>query len=141
LAKEQFYKELVMDAVGAVNSTTSASSIQMDFMTLLVTQLKNQDPLSPMDNAQMTSQMAQLSQLQQLESMNTSFAKVLANEQMGYASSLIGKQVAFINPQDGTMLAGTVEQVVKSDGEVVLKVGDYAVGLDDISAVANGVQP
>ena len=125
-----------MSAIGSTGST-SASAIQADFMKLLITQLRNQDPLAPMDNAQMTSQMAQLSQLQQLETMNSSFSQVLANEQMGYASSLIGKQVAFVNQQDGTMLAGTVEQIAKVDGEVMLKVGDYWVPLDGVSAVAN----
>lgn len=125
-----------MSEVGAIGST-SASSMQMDYMKLLVTQLKNQDPLSPMDNSQMTSQMTQLSQLQQLEVMNTSFAKVLANEQMGYASSLIGKQIAFVNPEDGNISAGTVEQVAKIDGDVMLKVGTYSVKLDDVTAVAN----
>lgn len=125
-------------AIGSIGST-SASSIQADFMKLLVTQLQNQDPLAPMDNAQMTSQMAQLSQLQQLETMNTSFSQVLANEQMGYASSLIGKQVAFVNQQDGTMLQGTVEQIAKVDGEIMLIVGDYAIKLDEVSAVANSL--
>jgi len=129
-----------MSAVGAVGST-SASTIQTDYMKLLVTQLKNQDPLQPMDNSQMTAQMTQLSQLQQLETMNTSFAKVLANEQMGYASSLIGKQVAFVNQADGNILAGTVEQVARLDGDVVLRVGTYSVKLDDVTAVADYSQP
>lgn len=130
-----------MSTVAAVSSTSSASSIQMDYMKLLVTQLKNQDPLQPMDNSQMTTQMTQLSQLQQLENMNTSFAKVLANEQMGYASSLIGKQVAFVNPSDGNTYAGTVEQVAKTSDGITLKVGEYTVNLDDVTAVANYGQP
>jgi flagellar basal-body rod modification protein FlgD len=138
-----FKKELNMSAVGAIGST-SASTIQMDYMKLLVTQMKNQDPLEPMDNSQMTAQMTQLSQLQQLETMNTSFAKVLANEQMGYASSLIGKQVAFVNQADGNILAGTVEQVARIDGDVVLRVGTQSgaqsVKLDDVTAVANNGQ-
>ena len=130
-----------MSAVGAVGST-SASSIQMDFMKLLVTQMKNQDPLSPMDNAQMTSQMAQLSQLQQLETMNTNFASVLANEKMSYASSLIGKQVAF-KAEDGSAVAGTVEQIARTDDGIMLKVVDpiagksYTVNLDSVTAVAD----
>jgi flagellar basal-body rod modification protein FlgD len=125
-----------MSTVGAIGST-SASSIQMDYMKLLITQLKNQDPLQPMDNSQMTAQMTQLSQLQQLETMNTSFSKVLQNEQMGYASSLIGKQVAFVNRADGNAYAGTVEQIAKTDEGIILKVGDYSVNLDDVTAVAN----
>ena len=54
------------DLLAAMNpkSKTAASTTaeaQDRFMTLLVTQMKNQDPLNPLDNAQVTSQMAQLS--------------------------------------------------------------------------------
>ena len=53
-----------MNAASGANSTAAASSAagtQDRFLKLLVTQMKNQDPLNPMDNAQVTSQMAQLS--------------------------------------------------------------------------------
>ncbi|GAI50373.1 unnamed protein product [marine sediment metagenome] len=63
-----------MDSV----STSSASNIQMDYMKLLITQLQNQNPLEPLDNNEMASQLAQFSQLQQLETMNNSFSQSLA---------------------------------------------------------------
>jgi flagellar basal-body rod modification protein FlgD len=132
----------MMSTVGAVGAT-SASGLQMDYMKLLVTQMKNQDPLSPTDNTQMVSQMAQLSQLQQLETMNTSFSSVLNNEKMSYASSLIGKQVAFVNQSDGNTYAGTVEQVAKTDEGIMLRVVNgatnqkYDVNLDSVTGVAN----
>ena len=47
-------------ATAATAPTSSAAAEQNQFMTLLVTQLKNQDPLNPMDNAQLTSQIAQI---------------------------------------------------------------------------------
>ena len=53
-----------------ISELSSASKIQMDYMNLLITQLQNQNPLEPLDNNQMATQLAQLSQLQQLESMN-----------------------------------------------------------------------
>jgi len=58
-------------------SSVSASSIQADYMKLLVTQLQNQNPLEPLDNNEMASQLAQFSQLQQLESMNSNFESFL----------------------------------------------------------------
>ena len=73
----------------------SASSIQADYMKLLVTQLQNQNPLEPMDNNQMASQLAQLSQLGQIEQLNTKFSDVLATSQKSYANSLVGKEVSF----------------------------------------------
>ena len=43
---------------------------KMDFMTLLVAQIKNQDPMSPMDNAEFTSQITQFTMLDEMKSMN-----------------------------------------------------------------------
>ena len=80
----------------SVSAAASASKIQMDYMRLLVTQLQNQNPLEPMDNQEMASQLAQFSQLEQLESMNSSFAEVLDTTQRNYATSLIGKEVSFL---------------------------------------------
>jgi flagellar basal-body rod modification protein FlgD len=121
--------------------TTQASVIQMDYMKLLVAQLQNQNPLEPLDNQEMASQLAQFSQLQQLESMNSSFARVLTSVEREYASALIGKEVSFpVVADDGTAEAhsGTVEQVYhNNDGDILLAVGQYIVGLDDILSVKN----
>ncbi|MFD0669563.1 flagellar hook capping FlgD N-terminal domain-containing protein [Ramlibacter sp. MAHUQ-53] len=53
------------------SSTTSAADQQDRFMQLLVAQMKNQDPLNPMDNAQMTSQIAQINTVAGIEKLNT----------------------------------------------------------------------
>ncbi|KKN07310.1 hypothetical protein LCGC14_1068490, partial [marine sediment metagenome] len=74
----------------------SASEIQTDYMKLLITQLQNQNPLEPMNNNEMASQLAQMASLQQLESMSTSFAGVLDAIELEYASSLLGKEVKFL---------------------------------------------
>jgi flagellar basal-body rod modification protein FlgD len=111
----------------------------MDYMKLLVTELQNQNPLEPLDNKEMASQLAQFSQLQQLEGMSSSFAKVLTTVERDYASSLIGKTVSFVAQTDtgtGTVQSGTVEQVYNEvDGEIVLVVGDYIVGLEGVISV------
>lgn len=50
-----------------------SSSVQQQdrFVKLLVAQMKNQDPLNPMDNAQMTSQIAQINTVAGIEKLNT----------------------------------------------------------------------
>ena len=120
---------------------SSVSSAQMDYMKLLVTELQNQNPLEPMDNSEMASQLAQFSQLEQLESMNSSFASALDNAQRAYASSLLGKEVSFeVQNEDGTsqITSGSVRQVYNDlDGRIMLSVGDYTVGVDDVLAVGN----
>ncbi|MFN3884960.1 MAG: flagellar hook assembly protein FlgD [Rhodocyclaceae bacterium] len=51
------------------------------FLTLLTTQLKNQDPLNPLDNAQLTSQLAQISTVNGIEKLNATLQKLLAGLQ------------------------------------------------------------
>ncbi len=82
---------------GAAKSGKSGTEeTQNRFLSLLVAQLKNQDPLNPLDNAQVTSQMAQLSTVQGIEDMNKSLAALAASmgtNQMAQAASLIGRGV------------------------------------------------
>jgi len=124
----------------AVSGIGTASDLQMDYMKLLITQLQNQNPLEPLNNNEMASQLAQFSSLQQLESMNSTFAQVLDIANHTYANSLIGKEVSFLGETAaGTIdiLRGVVEQVYKEDGENLLIVGNYVLGLEDIISVKN----
>lgn len=121
--------------------TAAASDIQMDYMKLLVTQLQNQNPLEPLDNNEMASQLAQFSQLQQLETLNSSFVQILAAAERSYANSLIGKDVSFIGRTEtgeAGIVNGVVEQVYNDvDGEILLVVGTYTLGLEEIISVKN----
>ncbi len=124
-----------------ISATNTASNIQMDYMILLITQLQNQNPLEPLDNNEMASQLAQFSQLQQLESMNTSFAQVLATTELTYANSLIGKEVSFmLETETGAtdITSGIVEQIYNNvDGEIFLRAGDYMFGLENVISIKN----
>ena len=125
----------------SIVTTNTASDIQADYMTLLVAQLKNQNPLEPLDNNEMASQLAQFSELQQIETMNARFGDVLGGIQRTYAASLIGKEVSFVGEEgldSGAITSGVVERVFNDvDGKIVLVAGDEAIGLDDIISVAN----
>ncbi len=77
-------------------SKGSAEETQNRFLALLVAQMKNQDPLNPLDNAEVTSQMAQLSTVQGIEDMNKNLQAMsasLGTNQMSQAASLIGRAV------------------------------------------------
>jgi flagellar basal-body rod modification protein FlgD len=123
------------------SAINTATNIQMDYMKLLITQLQNQNPLEPLDNNEMASQLAQFSQLQQLETMNSSFANVLATAERTYANSLIGKEVSFRSEtQSGgeEIVSGTVEKVYNDiDDEIMLIVGSHTLALEDIISVKN----
>ena len=125
--------------MATTESVNNASDLQLNYMTLLVAQLQNQNPLEPMDNQDMSAQLAQFSQLEQLEGLNGSFGQVLDSVQRTYANSLIGKEVTFgATADDGTIesVSGVVEQVaIPSDGDIALLVGDYAVNLTDVIGI------
>jgi len=72
---------------------TSGNDLQNTFMQLLVAQLKNQDPLNPMDNSQMTSQLAQINTVNGIQQLNTTMSSMLTQNATTQASSMIGRTV------------------------------------------------
>ncbi|QHI97983.1 flagellar hook assembly protein FlgD [Xylophilus rhododendri] len=81
---------------GSTTGTTSAKDQEDRFLKLLVAQLNNQDPMNPMDNAQMTTQIAQINTVSGIEKLNTTvtdLATQMAAMQGIQASALIGHDV------------------------------------------------
>src|ERR1700743_2133163 len=79
-----------------------------DFLTLMLAQLKNQDPTSPVDSNTFLTQLAQLSEVQGITSLNTNFGTLsnsLTSNQAMQASSLLGHQ-ALVNSSTATIAAG-----------------------------------
>jgi flagellar basal-body rod modification protein FlgD len=77
-------------------SKTTTQETEDRFLALLVAQMKNQDPLNPLDNAEVTSQMAQLSTVRGIEDMNGTLQALAASmgvNQMAQAASLIDRGV------------------------------------------------
>jgi flagellar basal-body rod modification protein FlgD len=95
------------------SSSTTTEDIQNRFLTLLVAQLENQDPLNPLDNTEITSQLAQMSTVLGIEQLNTQLTSLvdsLAQTQAVQASSLIGNTVlvpgANLTLSDGEAFGG-----------------------------------
>jgi flagellar basal-body rod modification protein FlgD len=93
-----------MNGTSSSSSTTSSSSldnnspdaIQNRFLTLLIAQMKNQDPSNPMDNSQLTTQMAQLSTVSGISQLNNSLSTLMSNLNSSQALStanMIGHSV------------------------------------------------
>jgi flagellar basal-body rod modification protein FlgD len=97
---------MAISSVTATNTATAAAlggsnlsdtaGMQDRFLKLLVAQINNQDPLNPMDNAQMTSQMAQINTVSGIQQVNQTLqgmASQFASMQMLQATSLVGHDV------------------------------------------------
>ena len=83
-------------SAGKKAGASESTQLQERFMTLLITQIKNQDPLNPLDNAQVTSQLAQLNMVGGIERLNEkieSLATGFRSAQTLQATGLIGRQV------------------------------------------------
>lgn len=106
-----------------------------DFLNLLVTQLRYQDPLNPTDDKEFIAQMAQFSALEQMQNLNTSFTATKAY-------SLIGKSVLanVIDPttKEITEVAGDVSSVTYVGGKYYVVVRGTEVLVDDIIEVTEG---
>ncbi|EKE17812.1 MAG: hypothetical protein ACD_10C00261G0004 [uncultured bacterium] len=80
----------------SATKTTAAEDMETRFLSLLMTQLKNQDPLNPTDANQMTAQLSQISTVSGIEKLNASMDKLLssyASTQNMQAAAMIGKAV------------------------------------------------
>ncbi|HEX6885527.1 MAG TPA: flagellar hook capping FlgD N-terminal domain-containing protein [Planctomycetota bacterium] len=124
---------------------TQAATQNLDrnaFMKLLVSQLENQDPLSPVANEDFVAQLATFSSLEQLEGLNQNVVAMIALNQsnallsqLTQASALIGKDVAWIDFDTEQPGAGTVESVKVVDGLAVLRIDGQDVPLAAITEV------
>jgi len=104
-----------------------------DFLNLLVTQLRYQDPLNPTDDKEFIGQMAQFSALEQMQNLNTSFSGTKAY-------SLIGKSVDANIKDDSTgdmkVVSGNVSSIKYSGGKYYAVVNGTEVSIDDIANVS-----
>lgn len=131
---------------GSSTSATDATASQDRFLKLLVAQLNNQDPMNPMDNAQMTSQMAQINTVTGIQQVNEtlkSMAAQFTSMQVLQGSSMVGHDVLLAGSTlaidngvakgavDLTSSADTVTvQILSPGGEVLdtLNLGAKAAG-------------
>jgi flagellar basal-body rod modification protein FlgD len=120
---------------GSTSTTGSAAGLGTlggaDFITLMLAQLQNQDPTSPVDSNTFLTQLAQLSEVQGISSLNSSFGTLsgaLTSNQAMQASSLLGHQ-ALVNSSAvslataGTAVSGAVS-VPQNTAQVVLSISD-----------------
>lgn len=111
----------------------NASLGESDFLELMLTQLKNQDPLEPMDTSEMSDQITQFSMLDQLEQMNASTTAT-----QSYA--LLGMNVTYLYADETSGLtyqdSGVVTGVKSSDGVTYLEVNGNYIDMATVQKVA-----
>ena len=104
------------------------------FMQLLVTQLRNQDPSSPMDTNQMIAQTTQLAMMEKLTNMDTTNQEAFALQMRTSAAALIGHTVSYLD-KNGDTQSGVASSVSYAGAVPVVTVGDKQINLDAILGV------
>ncbi len=113
---------------GASTSGTAGLLDPSTFLSLLVDELKYQNPLDPTSSSDFMSQIASLSQVEQLQSVSSA-------SQMGEAAGLIGKNVT-VDAGSGTV-TGTVSGVTNGTSGPLLDVGGATVSLDAVQQITD----
>ena len=128
-------------AIGATPQTTNTAAGgalgQTQFLQLLMTQMKNQDPLNPSDPTQYMSELAQFTSVEQ-QTRTAQASETLATEQAAStAISLIGHTVNYTDPTSGNAASGTVQSVqISSSGPTLTVNGTPGVELSTIGQVS-----
>lgn len=135
-AEDQAKINMQVDAFNkqnTVNGRTAQQSLgKDDFLKLLITQLSNQDPTSPMENTEFIAQMAQFSSLEQMTNMSSEFSKLNSVLVSNNAVGTIGKTVDL--DLGGAVTTGVVDAVTYGENPQVMVNGMY-YDMSKISAV------
>lgn len=139
--------------VNSVSSASSSSSTQTSttqstserelefgqdaFMKLLLTQLKYQDPLSPMEDREFISQLAQFTSLSELQKLNDNFSQMTQTQALASGTAFIGKTVSGLS-SDGEEVTGVAEAAILRESKVYLRVSGSQLSLDTITEVTTG---
>jgi flagellar basal-body rod modification protein FlgD len=131
---------MTSSSVGGLGSTNTGSGVlgttntqfqDTTFLTLLTTQLQNQTPLEPVDNAAFMNQMASFSSMTQQQELNGNMLKLLDYQGLlarlqglSEGSALLGKQVTYVNDSQQSLQANVQSIYINDQGEVHARLSD-----------------
>jgi flagellar basal-body rod modification protein FlgD len=116
-------------------TTTPKQGFDQDmFLKLLVAQMQNQDPSSPMNSDQMMSEEATFTQVSELTQLVTAQQNLISAQKLQSASSMVGKTIAYTT-SGGVTGTGVVASATLTGSEPTLKVGNTDVPLSSVTEV------
>jgi len=105
-----------------------------DFLKLLITELRHQDPLDPMNNSEILQQVGQIREIESNVRLSETLQAVRLGQALATASSLIGRYVEALTAE-GERIVGRVERVSIVDGKPVLHIDGQEVQLENIAEI------
>jgi flagellar basal-body rod modification protein FlgD len=132
---------LLGQAEAKSNARLASKDLGKDaFLRLLTTQLKNQDPLKPMEDSAFIAEMAQFSSLEQMQNLNKLMEAQTQFASLSQASTMIGKHVTLVTPgETSETVKGVVSEVRQVGGVTKVVVGDKEYDASTIQSVTNAL--
>lgn len=129
--------EMTSAAPAVVTGQAGGEMGKNEFLQLLVTQMQNQDPMEPMDNAAMTAQLAQFSSLEQMQNLNAQFEGFQQSSAVAMSLMNSGKPVV-LELLDGTAVEGVLERVQWIGGEMQFVVDGETYSISYVTSLQAG---
>src|SRR5262245_52801419 len=102
------------------------------FLNLLVTQMRNQNPLDPINDAEFIAQLAQFSTLEGVEKLNTSFEDMLKLQQLTQGANLVGRVAVFDRAESAEPGRGIIQGVNLVGQKLNLLIGKELIPLESV---------
>lgn len=114
-----------------MDGVISSQLATVDYLELLTIQLRNQDPIDPVDQEGLINDLTQFSMLEGVENLNTSFSDILKIEQLGQGLDFVGKNINYRDAND-QLQSGRVSEVFNNGEEVALIVNGESIPVSSV---------
>jgi len=115
-----------------ITSDITAQATRDQFVQLLVTQLRYQDPLEPVKQENFLQQLAQFATLEGIEKLNANFEDMLRLQELTQGAALIGKSVVFQPEENSAEAVGIVDSIRVEDDRLVVIVDQQRVPIERV---------
>ena len=132
-----------MYAQSAVEASAGKDNAALDkqaFLELLITQLSNQDPSSPMDTDSLMTQTTQMASMEALTELSTTQRESFALQMRANAAGMVGQTVSYVG-SDGAAVQGTATSVAFAGAVPTVTVDGLEVALDAVSSISARTAP
>ena len=103
-----------------------------DFLKLLVAQLRYQDPMQPLNNAEFMSQIAQFSTLEELQNLNAAFERSAFVQKLTQAAGMVGMRAQVHDPVSGKLITSPITGLTIQGGDVYFIINEIAYRFEDL---------
>ena len=115
--------------------TGFAALTSKDFMTMLLAELKNQDPTAPVKNSDLLAQLSQMQSLQSNVELNSTLSSIASSQQIASGASFLGKVVTGTD-SNKKAVSGLASSVSVQNGTLTIGVGSSSIPIGNLTGVA-----